>query len=322
MQKRRKLLWMSVTLVFAGIFAYGLGLYQVIHFNSSMEIPETGRNHVTTFKLENGQLRTAGGVKFYLDMGSRHNFITPATLRDLHALGCQLRERPTLVLTVNSDGKQQLFLRKVSLTLEMPDSLSTSGRTAIRNVEMFIADKNDDNILGMDFLERFCVECKIPSQQISLYRYAPDNYMPIARIKAHGTNLADWLGYSKHYYCTMQVNDEEPHNFYFDTGCRMQRVKMVQPTSDTLIATNRLSIGHTSGLPVQRHCRVRVGDRLKFATVAYVDDIAQHRYVVNPFRFFTQDFVIDFRHNQLMLHRTAVRTQFSEPQAKEPVATI
>jgi hypothetical protein len=187
---------------------------------------------------------------------------------------------------------------------------------------MFIADKNDDNILGMDFLERFCVDCKIPSQQISLYRYAPDNYVPIARIKAYGNSIADWLGYSKLYYCTLQVNDETPHNFYFDSGCRMQRVKMVQPTNDTLIAADRLSIGRTSGYPVQRHCRVRVGDRLKFCTVAYVDNIGQHDYLINPFRFFTQDFVIDFKHEQLMIHRTAVRSQFLDPNPKEPVATI
>jgi hypothetical protein len=44
--------------------------------------------------------------------------------------------------------------------------------------------------------------------------------------------------------------------------------------------------------------------------------------LINPFRFFTQDFVIDFKHEQLMIHRTAVRSQFLDPNPKEPVATI
>ena len=322
MQKRRKLLWMLVTLVFAGIFVYCLGVYQVVHFNSQMEIPETGRNHVTTFKLYNGELRTAGGVKFYLDMGSRHNFITPATLRDLHAHGCKLRERPTLVLTVDPDGKQQIFLRKVSLNLELPDSLSTSGRTEIRNVEMFISDEEDGNILGMDFLERFCVECKVPSHEISLYRYAPDDYVQLTRLRAHGPTIFDRLGYSKFFCFTMRVNDEESHNYYLDTGRTMRNLALVQPARDTLRASTRLKFNPEIGAPVQPRCRIHVADRLKFGDVAYADELSQHDYTINPFVFFSQDFVVDFPQKRIMMHRTSGQRKIQDPVTREPIAYL
>ena len=78
----------------------------------------------------------------------------------------------------------------------------------------------------------------------------------------------------------------------------------MQPKKNRLLATTPVEWDSIKGVYVQSRCRVNFGNRLRYSSVVYSDDVHSARYVINPLRFFDQDFVLDMPGRRLMIHRT------------------
>lgn len=287
--KSRKTLLLSVlTLVVVLLGVYASGVYQIVHFNKGMVVPETDSNLLAQITLnERGTFVSPSGKEVILDMGSRHSFLTQATLDELKREGYPAKEYPTLIFTTDHSGHYRLFTRKVVMPILLP---GVDGKVLrLDNAEMLIADPTTGNIIGMDCLERFVVERSVDTGVISLYRTMPEGYRPVARLAGHDSKLGDILGYSRRVYLPLVVNDQPVENYYLDTGRGMLNHTLVQPYRNKEMATTKVFLDSISGLYKQREGRVMVGNRMKFTSVTYCDTLHTDDYSVNPFRMFNKN---------------------------------
>ncbi len=297
----RKTYIISLLVILAAIGGiYAAGVYQIYHFNSEMVIPDTPGNEIVVFKQDHdGYIQTPSQQLVTLDMGSRHSFITPESLEALKEQGYDAKEQQTLIYTTDQSGHYHIYTRKVVMPVVLYARPDSSEIITFDNVELLISSRNEGNVLGMDFLERFVIEGNKETKTISLLREVPKNYDYVSDINGHDSTLGDLLGYSRRIYITLQVNDEAPQNYYFDTGRGIRSCQLVQPLKNANRATSKVYVDSVSGLMTQDFCRVLVGNRMRFARVTYSDSLHTDNYSINPFRVFNRSIVIDIPNRKL-----------------------
>lgn len=290
-----------ILVVIGGVYA--AGVYQIYHFNSGMEIPDNDTNLLARFKVDDeGFFTSPSGKKVVLDMGSRHCFISRQTLEEFRASGYPIEEYPTLIYTTDHSGHYRIYTRKVVMDMLLPSPVYPDSALRIKNVELLISREPEDNILGMDCLDRFVIEHNANNGEISLYRSVPEGYTEVCSIDSHDSYLGDIIGYSRRVFIPLLVNDAGAHNYYFDTGTGMRQHDLVQPEGNIDRATTRVVLDTISGRMTQENCRVQVGNRLMFARVTYADDLHTDKYSVNPFRLFNQSIAMDLPNKKLFYH--------------------
>ena len=273
---------------------YGAGIYQIYHFNGNMEIPDGDDNRIVRFLPdEKGLIYTAKGIPYTLDMGSRHSFITPETLKHLKDEGADAEEQQTLLYTIDQSGHYRIYTRKVVMPMYFFADTASTDIVTINNVEMLISDREEGNVLGMDFLEKFVISRNKDTELISLLRHVPDNYDFVCNLNGHDSAIGDLFGYSRRVYIPLKVNDEDIQNYYLDTGRGIRTCMLVQPLKDIAKATSPVRIDSVTGLATQENCRVQIGDRMRFAKVTYADTLHTDKYSINPFLVFNRSIVLD-----------------------------
>lgn len=282
---------------------YAAGVYQIYHFNGEMTIPDGDDNViVSVVPDEDGLVYTATGHGVTIDMGSRHCFISQKTLDQFKREGYPAIEYPTIIYTTDPSGRYRIYTRKVVMPVlfNSPDS---TALVRFDNVELFISDESEGNVLGMDFLEKFVIERDFRSGRISFLRNVPDNYTFVCDINGHDSTIGDLIGYSRRVYIPLQVNDDDPQNYYFDTGRGIRSLELVQPLKNVKGATSKVYVDSITGLMTQDNCRVLVGNRMRFARVTYSDSLHTDRYSINPFRVFNRSIVMDLPNHKLYYRR-------------------
>lgn len=307
---------LSVLVIVAVLLGvYAAGVYQIYHFNSEMSIPEGDDNLIAAFNIDDdGYIYTTTGQAVTIDMGSRHSFITDKTLETMRKDGYPLVEYPTLIYTTDPSGHYRIYTRKVVMPVNLfvhPDK--TDEIVTFNNVELLISDEREGNVIGMDFLDRFVIERDFKTGLISLLRNVPDNYTFVCDINGHDSTIGDLIGYSRRVYIPLQVNDEEPQNYYFDTGRGIRTCELVQPIKNVNRATTNVYVDSLTGLITQDNCRVMIGNRMRFARVTYSDSLHTDNYSINPFRVFNRSIVMDLPGHKLYYRRIKPKATLPQP---------
>lgn len=278
---------------------YAAGVYQLSHFNDKMIVPEGTDNLLAEIDINSrGTFRSPSGLEVILDMGSRHSFITEEAVEHLRSIGYPIEVFPTLLCTQNYSGRYRVYTRKVSLPVRLP---APRGECRLENCEMLIENNEAGNIIGMDLLRYFVVAHEAADNRVKLLRNVPEDYVFVSHLSATDKPLISLSGLKRRVYITLAVNDANPEDYFFDTGPSMVGLQLIQPLDNAKQATSPVAPDSVTGLMTQQECRVMVGNRMKFAPVAYCDTVHTDKYSINPFNFFTpNDIVIDFPRLQLL----------------------
>ncbi len=278
---------------------YAAGVYQISHFNDKMLIPEGADNVLAQLDLNSrGTFRSPSGLEVAIDMGSRHSFITKDAVKHLESIGYPICKFPTLLLTHNYVGRYHVYTQKVSMPVRLP---GPDGDCRLENCEMLIEDNEAGNIIGMDLLRYFVLEHEAATNRVKLLRNVPDDYVFVSHISATDRPIVSLSGIKRRVYITLAVNDANPADYFFDTGPSMAGLQLIQPLSNAKQATSPVVPDSITGLMTQQECRVMVGNRMKFAPVAYCDTVHTDDYSINPFNFFyPNDIVLDLPRMQLL----------------------
>lgn len=301
---KKKLLLSLLILAAVVVGVYSFGVWQVHRLNDKLFYPATKSGLIASFPLaDDCTLVSISGQRVYFDMGSRHSFIRRDIKDQLKAEGYPMEEIPVLMYTTDCDGHYNLYTQKVRLNILFPNPEEPDSTYEVKNVELLVSDDPYDNLIGMDVLQHVVVEHINETDKIRLYHSLPEGYEEVCDIEVHESPLGHIISPSRRASIKLAVNDDEPRDYFFDTGGKMRAFELVQPTSKLHSATSTVRVDSTTGLAVQDHCRVSFGNRLRYCDVVYSDTLHTDDYSVNPLKLFNQDIVIDFP-NQKLYTRT------------------
>lgn len=303
---KNKRLLLSVLLIIAVIGGvYGYSVWQLSHLNDGYRLQDSPGNLVCSFYAgrDNSMHRVSGNV-VYFDLGSRHSFINRSSAERLHKQGSRVKYSPTLLWTTDADGRYRLFTQKVVIDVSLPNPEMPDSNLMVYGVELLVVDDDTPNTFGMDLLHGLVVERLWPENIVNIYKEVPSDYHLVSKIDLHDSPFGNYVGSTGRASIKLTVNDDEPRDYYFDTGGNMVNVELVQPEGQMHMATTKIELDSVTGLNMQRQCRVAFGDRLRYSNVVYCDTLHTDEFSVNPLRLFDQDFILDFPGRRLMIHKT------------------
>ncbi len=305
-QKKINLL-LKIILPIAAVFlgVYGIGVWQIRQLNTSLDFPPAASDTLAQFKLASDcTFKSITGSKVYFDMGSRHSFIQQKVLDKLRNINYPMKEIGVFIYTTDNNGHRRLFTKKVRLDIYFPNPAMPDSIYILKNVDLLVSDGEFDNLIGMDILRHMVLEHINDANEIRLYRSVPYGYTEVCNINMHTSIWSSLCSTNRRASIDLVVNDEAPTKYFFDTGGDMRRFDLVQPLNMLRGATSAVQVDPTTGLMVQKHCRVSFGNRLKYSSVVYADSLHTDKYSVNPLKLFDQDIVIDFPGEKLYTRST------------------
>lgn len=288
------------------VLIHGVNAWRIKHFNENMTFESTPNGILAQFPLDDDcTLRSVSGFPVDFDMGSRHSMISEKSLAKIIKDGYPVEVKPTLLYTQDDHGQYHLFTRKACLDLILPNPYLPGGQYFIRNAELLVNDNSSHNVFGMDVLRHLVIERDFKTNELILYKELPSNadYMVVSDITMHNSLGGDVFGEVGRASVTLKVNNDDPREYFFDTGGEMRGIELVQPDSRIGSALSKVTYDSVIGHRVQRHCKVKFGDRLRYSTVVYSNDIHTDDYSVNPLRLFDSDVIFDFPGRQLLIKR-------------------
>lgn len=284
---------------------YGYSVWQLSHLNDNPIFQDVPGNLISRFKVDDeAVINPVSGNRVHFDLGSRHSFINRKSARRLDSLGYHARFKPTLVFTTDADGVYHLYTQKVVIDVTLPNPELPDSTFVIKNVELLVVDDHHPNVFGMDLLKGLVIERQWDGGIISFYKEVPEGYYPVCNITVHDSPWGNYVGSTGRASIKLAVNDEQPRDYFFDTGGKMRYIELVQPLNDIRNATTNVELDPLTGFQTQRRCRVRFGNRMRFSNVIYCDTLHTDKYSVNPLKLFDQDFAIDMKGKQLLVHKT------------------
>lgn len=305
MDNKRKFLLSLLLLLLAGAGVYSYSVWQLARLNTSFHFMETDSNLIGSFRSNTGNtiVQPSGNVvTFALD--SRHSFISYDSALRLKELGFPVKFSGTLIYTTDPNGHYHLYTKKVKLDVtflnpELPDSTFI-----IHDVELLVRPKGMPNVLGMDVMSNMAIERLYPEGTINFYKQAPKGYYKVSDIKIEESPLGNYIGSTGRATIPLTVNDDPPRDYYLATSGRMSNYEVVQPASNSALATTTVAPDPETGVMIQKRGRVYFGNRLRYSKIAFSDTVHTSTYTVNPLNLFDQDFVLDLPGRQLMIHKT------------------
>lgn len=304
-QAKKKLLFSCLILLLVVAGVYGYGAWQLYHLNSNPEFDEIPDNMLASFPAGPGNSMTpVSGNLVYFDLGSRHSFITRNAVARLKDMGFEPKIDNVLIYTTDADGHFGLYTKKVTIDITIPNPNLPDSLYTIRNVELLLVDNDKHNVFGMDLIKHFVIERLWPENIINIYREVPAGYYQVTGLDMHNSPFGNYIGSTGRASIELTVNDDDPRDYFLDSGGNMVDVELVQPESQMHMATTRVEVDSLTGLYTQRQCRVAFGDRLRYSNVVYCDSLHTDDYSVNPLKLFDQDVVLDIPGRRLMIHKT------------------
>lgn len=303
--RRKRLLTVSLTLVllFTAAYAYNTWNYRNINNNPQFEAKDSDVIAIFPFN-DSCTMVSTHGAKVNFDMGSRHSFITVNTLEKIMADDPSVDLRHTVVLTRDQDGHLRFYTTIATIDIKLPNAEGCEPYY-IRNVELLVTDDAQGNIFGMDLMKHLAVEHHYSNNELVIYKNAPaEGYIKVCDITLHDNALGDLFGATDRASVSLSVNEEEPREYFFDTGGLMRGYELVQPESCRENANGTTEIEERTGFWLQPNCRVAFGNRIRFSNVVYADNLHTDAYSVNPFKLFDQDCVIDLKGQNLLIKKT------------------
>ena len=294
-------------LLFFGVAAaaYVYSVWQLVKLNDDPQFQHVDGNLICRFHAgATAFVSPVSGRTVNFDLGSRHSFINRSSAENLAAMGFRTRFLPTLIFTVDPDGRYRMYTEKVIIDVTLPNPELPDSLFVIRNVELLLVDNGHPNVIGMDMLRGLVVERLWPEGVVSLYKEVPGGYHSVCDITVHDSPFGYYAGSTGRASINLAVNDEAPREYFLDTGGNMRGIEVVQPYGNIRLATTRVEVDSLTGYWTQRRCRVSFGNRMRFSSVVYCDTIHTDEYSVNPLMLFDQDFIIDMKGRRLMVHKT------------------
>jgi len=298
---------LSALLLLSGVagVAYIYNVWQLRHLNVNPQFQDIAGNLICRFYAGTTDfISPVTGNTVNFDLGSRHSFINRSSAERLDSMGYRPRFRPTLIYTVDPDGRYRLYTQKVIIDVALPNPELPDSMFVIRNAELLLVDDCHPNVFGMDMLRNLVVERLWPESVVSLYKEVPDGYYPVCDITVYDSPLGYYVGSIGRASVKLAVNDEAPRDYFLDTGGNMRGIEVVQPYGNVHSATTKVELDSATGYWTQRRCRVSFGNRMRFSSVVYCDTLHTDEYSVNPLILFDQDFIIDMKGRRLMVHKT------------------
>lgn len=305
MSNKRKIILsvLCLLLVVAGAYAYSV--WQLSRLNTSFYFMDTPGNLIGSFSVgESNVIHQPSGNDVTFALGSRHSFIAHDDAVRLKELGYPVKFSNTLILTTAPTGQYHIYTQKVKLDVTFINPSLPDSAFVIHDVELLVRPDGTRNVIGMDILSKMVIERLWPENIVNLYKEVPPSYYEVSPIKFHDSTLGNYVRLNGRASIPLSVNDEEPRDYYLVTADKMWNYEIVQPKKNRLLATTPVEWDSIKGVYVQSRCRVNFGNRLRYSSVVYSDDVHSARYVINPLRFFDQDFVLDMPGRRLMIHRT------------------
>lgn len=299
---KKTLIWLlGIVAVICCYYVYSA--ITIRHLNKNIIFTEAPSDTIVHFSLlPDCTFKSITGADVFVDMGSRHSFISQETLETMKRQNYKVEIKPILLYTADENGRYNLYTQKAIVDVELPNS-EIPGNYKLKNVELLVSKSASQNVIGMDILSQFAIEFIDSTQEVRFYRQAPGDYKYVCDIDLHDTSFGTLLGSKNRASIKIAVNDEGPIDYFFDTGGRMRHFDLVQPTNMMSKATSEIVTDSIYGLNIQKHCRVSYGHRLKYGDVVYSDTLHTDKYSVNPLRLFDQDIVLDFPNARLLSHR-------------------
>lgn len=307
---RRKPLLIFLAAVFLlFVLCYTYNTWQIRSLNANPQFDPSESNMIARFSLNDScTIYSVGGQPVNFDMGSRHSFISKESLKQIIASGLPVKESSTLIYTKDSDGHFHWYTKKATLDVFLPNPELPDSAYYIRNVELLVSDAPGNNVFGMDLLKYMVIEHSCDTDELIIYRHVPnDGYVPVSDITLHDNMFGDFFGRTNRASVTLTVNDDKSREYFFDTGGKMRHYEIVQPEDCRTNATTAVIRDTVYDYWVQQDCRVSFGNRMRFSTVVYANNLHTDDYSANPLRLFDQDCIIDFPGRQLMIRKTKDR---------------
>lgn len=267
-------------------------------------------------KNENGRVEVAPGLAFRLDTGTAISTITADDLRRIRELQCEVDSSFYPTIGKDRSGRWHFATKRYTVTIPLyhhvvvTDSLgkrscvmdSTAIMNVIKNVDFIPAAEGEVSVWGIDILEKFILEYRNSPRTISLHYTRPDGYQAIGDLSVSHT-LSNFLFNDSRYYIQLSVDHNE-NMYMIDTD--MDHVALRLPVRDKRYSKRRLEIDTVmtayglSEVEVDMNAWVEFGNRAGGASAFFYDD-PDDEYALNPFNFFMQDAMLDFRHNKVYL---------------------
>lgn len=303
----RKPLFISLGCVLLLIIAiHAVNIWRIRHFNQDLIFESTPNGILAQFPLDDDcTLQSVSGFPVDFDMGARHSLMSEKSLAKIQKEGYPVEVKPTLIYTTDEHGEYHLYTRKVVLDLSLPNPYVPGGLYYIRNAELLVNDRSDHNVFGMDVLRNVVIERDFLTNELILYKELPQgkDFIFVSDITMHDSWGGDVFGEVGRASVTLKVNNDNSREYFFDTSGEMRNIELVQPKNRISSALTKVRYDSIIGHQVQRHCKVKFGDRLRYSTVVYSDDIHTDEYSVNPLRLFDSDVIFDFPGRQLLIRR-------------------
>lgn len=299
-------------LIVAGILfvlAVAIHIYNIWKcrsINSHPEFEQIDSDIIARFPLnETCTLVSISGEPLNFDMGSRHSFISWSAVRKMQSMNYPVKISKMLIYTKDNDGYYHWYNTLATLDVVLPNPELPDSVYHIRNVELIVSDDINANVLGMDLMKYMAIEHKYDTNELIIYRKAPeDGYHMVSDITVYDSRMSSFFGEFDRASVTLTVNNDDPREYFLDTGGLMRKYELVQP-EDCMTSANGVTMrDEETGLMVQKNCRVSFGDRVRFSTVIYSDSLHTDKYSVNPLNLFDQDCVIDFIGKRLLIRQT------------------
>lgn len=302
----RRILWTIGAILLVVLAAHIVNTWNIKHFNDSMVFDPTESGLVSRFPLDKDcTLQSVSGFPVDFDMGSRHSFMSEKSLAKVRKDGYPIEIKNTLIYTQDEKGQYHLYTRKVCLDLKLPNPEVPGGYYFIRNAELLVNEMTDHNVFGMDVLRNLVIERDYATNELLLYTELPKDkdYAFVSEITMHDSFGGDVFGEVGRASVSLKVNNDDRREYFFDTGGEMRHIELVQPSDRMNSALTKVVTDSVTGHKVQHHCKVKFGDRLRYSTVVYSDDIHTDKYSVNPLMLFDSDVIFDFPGKQLLIKR-------------------
>lgn len=263
------------------------------------------------------QIELSPGLTFSVSSTTSISCVTRPTLEWLRFRGYVTDSTTRFFISRDALGKLEVtsLIYKVNLPISRYEFRydSITGRTMYKNVssqsglleglEVTVAETENNNVLGMDFMRRFIVEYNHADQSMTFHLNVPDNYELLGNISV-GHRPSDVIGCSPRYYMDMKV-DHESYSFLINTDMQDITVKVPaketgnptinRPLNEQVIDTD----GCTVPVIVDQSAWVEFGNRAGSRRTYYFPYGSKPE--VNPFIFFNQDLVIDFNSRNIYL---------------------
>ncbi len=273
---------------------------------------------VAVFPLDGGRVEVADSVWMKIDTGSSVSMLSAAAIDRLRSKGVTVKEE--IFPSIARDVNDRMFMAGTRYRVDLPveglefvaDSVSgghyvRTGKDicTIEDMVFLPAPQGQESVIGTDVLECFCVEIRRRDGLLAFHSDLPENYIKLARIESPSI-MNTVIGCGKRYYVDL-VTENVPNRYFIDTG--IDKVPLKLPLGDSITANSRIApaVYHSSRGEVDaRFCKgawVKIGNRAGSYKVFYATDGVEE-YAMNPFAFFIQDVVFDFRNKGVYLRPT------------------